>query len=323
MFSTVTGSSSQIAVTTSPNWDPHSPAKAAFDVLVGQCPLEAWRCHLAVVSVITLQVQPKTGPAANSAEANALSYAAQRGEELIALTTDVDVRLSLLALLEGYIRGGAADWECSPHMAVASEKVIKEVLLPNLIWRVGKVEATIRKVALATAYALLRAGGVTYETLFRVAPELVPLLVGNLDDQELTPRLITCLCLTVIFERLRGAFGEQSVREIYPKLLARLDDSADTVRIAICGTMTMFLQSAPPACYSGTTIDYTLDQLFIHLDDPDPAVQNAVFAVIVTAAELDKAVVLKKANANRANHRSPLLCDRLVVEVQGFEILED
>eukprot|EP01034_Spumella_vulgaris_P021360 gene21362-27390_t len=323
IFNTVTKSSSQTVVTVSPNWDPHSPAKSAFDVLIRLCGPEAWKCHLAVVSVIALHVQPKSGPAAGSTEANALSYAAQRGEEVIALTTDVDVRLSLLALLEGYIRSGAADWACSTHMAAASEKVIKDILLPNLIWRVGKVEATVRKVALATAYALLRAGGITHAILFKVAPEFVPLLVSNLDDQELTPRLITCLCLTVIFERLRGAFGEQSIGEIYPKLLARLDDSADDVRIAICGTMTMFLQCAPTSSYSGTTLDYTLDQLFIHLDDPDPAVQNALFGVITTAAALDKALVLKKANANRVNHRSPVLCDRLVVEAQGFEILED
>ena len=106
--------------------------------------------------------------------------------------------------------------------------------------------------------------------------------------------------------------------------MARLDDSNDQVRIAICGALVMFFQcGAHKRCFSHTTVDYSLDQLFIHLDDPDPAVQNAVFAVIVTAAGLDKALVLKKANANRANHRSPLLCDRLVVEVQGFEILED
>lgn len=127
----------------------------------------------------------------------------------------------------------------------------------------------------------------------------------------------------MIFERLRGAFGEQSVREIYPKLVARLDDSSDSVRIAICGTLNMFLQCAPRPSYSGTTIDYTLDQLFIHLDDPDPAVQQAVCQVIVTASTLDKELVLKKAVSNRANHRSPDMCDKITFEVRGFEILPD
>jgi hypothetical protein len=44
--------------------------------------------------------------------------------------------------------------------------------------------------------------------------------------------------------------------------------------------------------YSSTTIDYTLDQLFIHLDDPEPLMQSAVLTTILTvAAKLDKELV--------------------------------
>jgi hypothetical protein len=64
-----------------------------------------------------------------------------------------------------------------------------------------------------------------------------------------------------------------------------------------------------------------LDQLFIHLDDPLSMVQEAVLRTIVTASTIDKDLVLKKAADNRLSHRSPQLCDRIVVEVQGYEIL--
>ena len=133
---------------------------------------------------------------------------------------------------------------------------------------------------------------------------------------ETTPRQISCLCLAVLFDRLKGSFGDQALREIYPKLIARLDDSSDSVRKAICKTMVMFLQcSTKKEDYKGTMIDYILDQLFIHLDDPDTEIQNAVFEVILKAAEIDKSLVLKKANGNRINHRNTDSCDKVIEEV--------
>jgi hypothetical protein len=107
--------------------------------------------------------------------------------------------------------------------------------------------------------------------------------------------------------------------------VARLDDSNDQVRVAICGALVMFFQSgAHPKCFSNTTVDYTLDQLFIHLDDPDPKIQQAVLqAIAQVAASLDREAVLKKAEKNRTCHRTPAMCDRVVFEVTGVEILED
>jgi len=191
-------------------------------------------------------VQPKKGPEPNSAEANLQSYASVRGEEAIPSTGEVDVRLMLLTLLESMVRAGAADWKCGQHIAAACERLLCKAIVPNLVWRVGRVEATVRKVALAVCHGLMKAGAARTEALAAAAPELVPLLCSNLDDMDETARLMSCLCLRVMFERLRGAFGEQAVHELYPKLLKRLDDSSDAVRAAICGTLDMFMQVRLP-----------------------------------------------------------------------------
>lgn len=127
---------------------------------------------------------------------------------------------------------------------------------------------------------------------------------------------MACLGLAVIFDRLKGVFSDQSIREMYPKLIARLDDSNDDVRIAACGTLEKFLECGVAInCYTGTIIDYILDQFFIHLDDPNVAVQDAVFKAIIIAAKIDKSLVVKKADSNRLSHRSPLLCDRIAEEL--------
>lgn len=86
---------------------------------------------------------------------------------------------------------------------------------------------------------------------------------------------------TYFRKQYRGAFGDAAISDLYPKLLKRLDDSSDIIRIAIAHTLEMFLQAGGASssggsnrsCYSSTMIDYTLDQLFIHLDDHNPIIQ--------------------------------------------------
>lgn len=64
-------------------------------------------------------------------------------------------------------------------------------------------------------------------------------------------------------------------------------------------------------------VDYCLDQLFIHLDDPQPVIQEAVYPVILRVAEaIDREAVIKKAQAQRMAHRSPTLCDRILAELK-------
>ena len=248
----------------------------------------------------------------------------------------------MLALLEDIIRQGSINWEASPFISAASMGIIQDILIPNLIWRAGRVEATIRKVALAACYGILKAGATQLNTLRIVAPTLVPLLVSSLEDthSDVTPRSMACLCLTIIFDRLKGCFGEQSLREVYHPLLKRLDDSDDSVRIAVCSTLIAFFNCAPPSEFryfnlnffytslnynSSTVISYSSDQLFIHLDDSVADVQDAVFQVLVEGlAKIDAQTVLKKAESNKISHRNPHLCDKVTLHVRknvGLEVM--
>jgi hypothetical protein len=61
-----------------------------------------------------------------------------------------------------------------------------------------------RKVALTATHDLLKAGGIKPEALYKFAPNLVPLLASDLDDSDASARHIGCLCLGIVFERLRS-----------------------------------------------------------------------------------------------------------------------
>lgn len=290
-----------------------NPDFSTFDSLLRLSARQSWMHWERVLAVITPRVQPSSSLTAQSSSDSA---AADTVEPLL------NLRLMLLALVESLVRAAAADWQCASQLRQASESVLRHIVVPNLVWRAGRVEATLRKVAMAICYAVLKAGAVEAQTLFKSATELVPLIVSHLEDSDTTCRLIACPALQILFERLRGAFSEQAVHEMYPKLLKRLDDSSDEVRLAALETLRAFFQCGPPTYFAGTLIDYSLDQLFIHLDDPSPSIQSAVQSTIISTAGINKELILKKAQANRTSHRTPELCDKILVEVQGYEILE-
>jgi len=169
----------------------------------------------------------------------------------------------------------------------------------------------------------LKAGSVKAEILFKHAGTLTPAIVSHLDDYyDVIPRQISCYCLAIVFERLRGAFSESAVSNLYPQLLKRLDDSSDTVRAAIGHTLEMFMQAGPRNVYTNTMLGYTLDQLFIHLDDMNPAIQQAMFKVIMQCAELDKPMVVRKASDAQCTHRTPTNCKKIISMCElGYEVL--
>ena len=304
-------------------WGANDPSRSAFEQVIRASPAEAWQEHARILAIIVPQVQLPAILSEESQEGIEKTYKAVAGEtDAFEAGHEANVRLTLLAMLESWVREGSHDWTCSKHLSAAAPVILKNIICKNMIWRVGRVEATVRKVTLAITHALLRAGSVDPRTLYESAGELVPLLCSQLDDSETSMRHIASLSLCVVFERLKGAFGPQAISEMYPLLVKRFDDSNDEVRMSVIKAVAMFMQASIPGAFSGTCLDYTLDQLFIHLDDGDERIQEACYATIMTAASLPpnpnghsmpaKELVKKKATSQRGSHRSPVRCDQLL-----------
>jgi hypothetical protein len=299
-------------------WGADSVTKSAFDMLIRSAPAQAWACHEQILPVLVPQVKLPPIASQDTPDAHMETYKAQQGDtDAFADSKNVSTRLTLMALLESWVRTGALDWTCSAHISNAAPTLLKNILVGNLVWRVGRVESTVRKVTLAVTYSLLRAGAVKPATLYEVASELTPQIVSQMDDNETSVRHMAALCLCVVFERLKGAFGYQAISELYPMLIKRLDDSNDEVRIQSCKALGAFMAAASPGAYSGTALDYTLDQLFIHLDDSDPTIQAVVYDVIIIGSTLNKDLVWKKAHENLATHRNTKLCDQMIAYLRG------
>lgn len=339
-------------------WETMSVDLLCLQTLCQFCLLETWRQWAIVLPFVAQLADPSHGVVApGSMKDTMISYASQRGEDT-ALTQETlisyDQRMHVLILLEQLIRVGTTSghfWEAGASISQSTAVLMTRIFLPNLIWRVGRVEATIRKIALAGVYALLKAGAIPRDVILSVARDTLPVLVSHLDDTDVSPRLMACLSLAVFFARLGaqgcvGVWDELGLKDIYPKFLARLDDSQDEVRMAACQLLSAFVVAVcgrVPAnqaatrgskLMSDTMVEYIVDQLFIHLDDMNQAMQERVFDVLLTIAlqcegdaihhqlspqHLPKdfaAVITKKAEQQKLSHRSPRWCEKLVAEIE-------
>jgi hypothetical protein len=229
-------------------WENKDPSRRAFDALLRGATSALGPSLDTVVAVLTAHVTMDCNP---------------------------DLKLSMLCLLEALLEFSPSHW---PPLVV---KLVNDALMHNMVWKAGRVASTVRKVAIASFYSCLHRGYADRQTLFKIAPPLLPVLKTDLDDYDASTRELVCLSLDLMFRALPGALSEQPVLELYPALLKRLDDSSDLVRFAVCGCFLSFLRSAPPSAFAGTTIDYTLDQLLVHLDDVDPAIQVPVHYIFL------------------------------------------
>jgi hypothetical protein len=326
-----------------PIWDYSSSQKASFESLLNHCLSSSWKYfNDLLLPIFIFYTKPKAILSHDSMESNMLSYASQRGEEVIPSSIEeMDIRLHFILLLENMIRylsstssssedsnGGGSRWEYTKYLTISCQKMFETILLPNLIWRVGRVEGTIRKISLAVTYHILKCGGISYDTLVKIATELIPLLIHHIDDNETSIRLMICLSLTVIFDRLPGIFAEQTINELYPKLISRFDDSNDEIRIISCTMLEKFFHcglASSTYCYHDTMLDYILTQVFIHLDDSNESLQEALMKLILFIGNTfpkQKQLIISKAETNRNCHRTPKYCDQILFEIKGIEILD-
>ena len=225
------------------------------------------------------------------------------------------------------------------------EVVLMRILVPNLVWKVGRVEGTIRKLSVACLISVLKHGAVSTDQLVRCLGDVVPALTSTMSDDYDTPmRHLSCVAMQRLLELVKGRVGDSFASDLYPEvcmfclphvtdhwkltvnlyvvqLLKRLDDSSDDVRKAIAPCLGAFFRVADKSSYGTTLREYTLDMLLVHLDDQDVTIQDAIFEVLnVMMDSLDDTfldLMAKKAAAARAQHRSPKYCDKLLATVES------
>jgi dynein assembly factor 5 len=112
-----------------------------------------------------------------------------------------------------------------------------------------------------------------------VVEDLITQLKTSMDSDNKNTRLVSCRVMTRLFELMGNSLDQNNLHNMYPELLKRLDDSSDEIRIVVTKTFLAYLE-----CFGD---DYQVDMyrlhleaiykgLLVHLDDPEPKIQNAI-----------------------------------------------
>uniref|UniRef100_A0A3Q2XHN2 Dynein axonemal assembly factor 5 n=1 Tax=Hippocampus comes TaxID=109280 RepID=A0A3Q2XHN2_HIPCM len=192
---------------------------------------------------------------------------------------DQEMRMNVLTMLAKLLLDGGKTLDSQGLFREESEKFLVDVLLPNLVWRAGRTVAALRTSALSCLLALLHGGGVVPQQLLCLEERLSPQLLSSLDEDSPMGRLLACRCLSTLLRRVGSSLREEALNKIYPELVKRLDDSSEDVRGEALRALGLWLSSLGGNYDSelcASHLQFLFQQLLLHLDDPDGAVQNQV-----------------------------------------------
>lgn len=214
------------------------------------------------------------------------------------------------------LHGGAILRASDPSLRAA---LITEVLVPQTVWKSGKVAAALRFHALTVLHALFSQGLVTAPIVMQTAAKLLPVLHANLDDDEAKMRMLVLLLLQSLMLLVPAGsirVGDDSLTELHRDLLKRLDDSHDDIRLEVVATFTLlFHRVFPPAEEYDKTqsyFRYILQTFYIHLDDSNPRIIGACFEFLKSSIDYDRKVFINETEAAKKKQTTGQYCDQLL-----------
>lgn len=242
----------------------------------------------------------------------------------LAPARDIEMRLGFFSLLGRLVSDARkplhAHGELAPHLLA----LVKDMILPNLVWQAGRSASALRSAALAALLSLCNHGAVTAADVGQFVDPLIPLLLAALDDDFEPTRLFAChltrSLLTLGADSFQGDYARyERLHKLYTDLLKRLDDNSDAVRVASLGAWAALAGCLGPdydkQLYQAH-IEGMVKGLLVHLDDPQPAIHDAVLSVLKVIGRADAAAVSAMVAAARHKHRQQTLCDDLLAALQ-------
>ncbi|XP_043945620.1 dynein axonemal assembly factor 5 [Protopterus annectens] len=237
---------------------------------------------------------------------------------------DPEVRLKLFTVLSKLLLNADETVNSQGQFIGYAEILIKDILVPNLHWHVGRVTAAIRMTAISCLWALLHSQLLSAEQALNVHEPLIPLVIATLDEDSKITRLTACRVIRAVLQFCGQYFDPDKLNKIYPELLKRLDDASDEVRIAATKALISWVKSVQ-GTYDRTTyrshIEFLYRTLLVHLDDPERSIQNAVLDVLREGSVIFPVLLLREIDAVKHKHRSTFYCDQLLQHIQSSEAI--
>merc|ERR1712118_399612 len=216
----------------------------------------------------------------------------------------VPARIDLLGLVHFLVTEG--DPAVIEAMREHAPVFLETILIPNCIWKAGQSNNKIRKGGMVCIHALLKQHLVSPVALNAVFSDLLPILKSCLDDSwSPDNRMIACLVLACLLNDMQAEITAEQLLEVYPEMLKRLDDSNDKIRTVVCEALSVFFKCLPPK-WSRSLYEYILRTLFVHLDDPNPEIQQGIYGVLEAAVHQDYAAFIERLKQRQLRVLTPV-----------------
>ena len=234
---------------------------------------------------------------------------------------DPEMKMSLLTLLAKLLLEAPKTMDSEGHFQQQSERFLCDMLLPNLVWRVGRTAAAVRTAALSCVLALLHGGAITPAQVLCVEEKLSPQVLSALEEDSPMARLLACRSISIIIKLVGQSLHPDALNKIYPELLKRLDDSSEEVRAVALQALGLWLSSlssdySPDLCVSH--LQFIFQHLLLHLDDSDSAVQDQVLEILKKGSSVHPTLLKTEIEAVREKQRSPVYCERLLQHINSL-----
>lgn len=221
---------------------------------------------------------------------------------------DYELRIDMLALTEHFLKTE------SLHSTIVfySEIIVKMILIPCLKWSPGIPSNSIRKASIVCLMTLLNNNLIESVKMFQNFHDVFTPMKSCLDDDWMNELRFASVILTrKIMEKIRDDIDHECFKEIYEQLLKRLDDAQDGIRIETAKTFELFFELLPEQ-WSNSLYDYCIKGVFIHLDDNNDEVRQAVVKVLKKGSRINPDTFLEIAVDCQSRFTHQILCKNLV-----------
>lgn len=199
------------------------------------------------------------------------------------------------------------------------QMIVGDMIVPNCVWRSGRVASSIRLHGLTVLHAICVGGLMSKSLALQVAPGVFPILKTNLDDDDPKMRMLVLLIFQFWLELLPShsiRMEEDALTELHRELLKRLDDSHDDIRLEVVKAFSLLFHKVfPPASdYDKTDsyFRYILSSFFIYLDDANPKIIQACFDFLQTTIDYNRRVFMQETEAAKKKQTTGRYCDQLM-----------
>jgi hypothetical protein len=221
-----------------------------------------------------------------------------------------ELRIYMFALFDDLVEMG----HFGTFLNSISGDIVECILLPNLSWRVGRVASSIRKIALKCCQSMMRDDNVIKSIMtHQCATSLIAIFLSCLEDDESITRNTCCSIFTLICGVQSVLLSEDNANELALALIKRLDDSSNKIRISACEALVKLI-TRYSMYKERMSIEYIVENLFIHLDDQSVNVRNSVYVCLSGIRDVSPGYVQSLAK-KRANHcQNPVLLSKLILK---------